>query len=235
MAKNKPLIGFIGQGYIGKNYADNFERRGYTVVRYAKEKPYNSNREKIKNCDIVFIAVPTPTVCGVYDASIIREVISLAGKNKIIVLKSTIMPGLTKILQKEFPDYTILHSPEFLSEATAREDANNPFMNIIGIKKDSKAHKNAVKLVSSVLAKAPLSTIVSYEEADLIKYIHNSMAFTEIVFFNLMYDLSKKLGADWKNIEKAIKADPLIPNRYSHPVHKKGRGAGGNCFLKDFA
>jgi UDP-glucose 6-dehydrogenase len=50
-----------------------------------------------------------------------------------------------------------------------------------------------------------------------------------------MYDLAKKIGADWKNIEQALKADPFIPNRYSSPVHKKGRGAGGHCFIKDFA
>ena len=54
------LIGFIGQGWIGKNYADDFETRGYRIVRYAKEEPHSHNREKIGGCDIVFIAVPTP-------------------------------------------------------------------------------------------------------------------------------------------------------------------------------
>lgn len=37
------LIGFIGQGFIGKNYADDFENRGYEVVRYALEEPYLKN------------------------------------------------------------------------------------------------------------------------------------------------------------------------------------------------
>jgi hypothetical protein len=27
----------------------------------------------------------------------------------------------------------------------------------------------------------------------------------------------------------------MIPNRYSSPVHKTGRGAGGLCFIKDFS
>lgn len=235
MRNSELLIGFIGQGYVGKNYTDDFEHRGYSVIRYSKEEPYNLNKEKIKECDIVFIAVPTPTVCGVYDAGIIREVIPLAGKNKIIVLKSTMAPGFTRILQKEFPDYIILHSPEFLSEVTAQEDTAKPFMNIIGILEDSKAHKDSALLIHSILPKAPFSTTVSYEEAELIKYTHNSMAYTQIVFFNLIYDLSQKLGANWENIEEAIKADPSIPNRYGEPVHKNGRGAGGNCFIKDFA
>ena len=33
-------IGVIGQGWIGKNYADDFEKRGYRVVRYALEPAY---------------------------------------------------------------------------------------------------------------------------------------------------------------------------------------------------
>lgn len=29
-------IGFIGQGWIGKQYADDFEARGHSVVHYAR-------------------------------------------------------------------------------------------------------------------------------------------------------------------------------------------------------
>jgi hypothetical protein len=67
-------IGFIGQGWIGKNLADHFEERGFETIRFAKEEPYNQNEEALKECDIVFVAVPTPTTpaglttvsCGVY-------------------------------------------------------------------------------------------------------------------------------------------------------------------------
>jgi len=234
--KNKKvLIGFIGQGYIGKNYADDFEHRGYKIIRYAKEEPYIKNKEKIKDCDIVFIAVPTPTTPKGYDASIIRRVIPLVGKNKIIVVKSTLQPGLTRALQKEFSNYIIVHSPEFLSEATAAQDAAYPFANIVGLPSNSKAHQKATKLVHSILPSAPFSTTVTSEEAELIKYTHNGSGFTQIIFFNLMHDLAKKMGADWKPIEQAMKADPFVPNRYAQPVHKNGRGAGGHCFIKDFA
>ena len=33
-------IGVIGQGYVGKNYADDLCDRGYEVVRYALEDEY---------------------------------------------------------------------------------------------------------------------------------------------------------------------------------------------------
>ena len=232
---NKIKIGFIGQGYVGKNYADDFEARGYHVVRYAKEKPYNKNKDAIKGCDVVFVAVPTPTTPKGYDSSIIRKVLPLVGVGKVAVLKSTILPGLTGKIQEEFPRIIVLNSPEFLSEATARHDASHPFVNIVGITKETLEYKKAAKLVHSILPKAPKNFTVKSIEAEIIKYSHNCGGYTQIIFFNLMYDLSQKMGANWKRIEEAIKADPFIPTRYASPVHKSGRGAGGRCFIKDFA
>ncbi len=232
---SKPTIGFIGQGFIGKNYSDDFEKRGYKVVRFAKEKPYHKNKDAIKNCKLVFIAVPTPTTPKGYDASILRSVLPLTSKGAIVVLKSTILPGLTKILQNEFPDRIIMHSPEFLSEATARYDASHPFMNIVGITKNNLTHKNAAKIVHSVLPKAPYTSTVSSTEAELIKYSHNCAGYTQIIFYNLMYDFASKSGADWTKIQHALKSDPFISSKYTSPLHKKGRGAGGHCFIKDMS
>ena len=52
----KPLIGFIGQGFIGKNYADDFVSRGYEVVRYSLDPAHQANKDKIK--DTVINASP---------------------------------------------------------------------------------------------------------------------------------------------------------------------------------
>ena len=54
-------IGFIGQGWIGKTYADDFERRGHKVARYAKGEPYTGNAGRIREGDIVCVAGTTPT------------------------------------------------------------------------------------------------------------------------------------------------------------------------------
>jgi predicted dinucleotide-binding enzyme len=54
-------IGFIGQGWIGRHYADEFESRMYDVVRYSLEEQYIGNKDRISTCTVVFIAVPTPT------------------------------------------------------------------------------------------------------------------------------------------------------------------------------
>ena len=49
MKINKIKIGFIGQGWIGKNYADDFEKRGFDVVRYSQEEPYVKNKQEALN------------------------------------------------------------------------------------------------------------------------------------------------------------------------------------------
>lgn len=228
-------IGFIGQGFIGKNYADDFEHRGFSVLRYALEEPYKENKEKIKDCDIVFIAVPTPTTPDGFDASLIMSLLPLVGPGKIAVIKSTVLPGTTKRLQEANPQITVLVSPEFLSEATAAHDAAHPPQNIVGLPVQSGAHKEAAKQLHSILPEAPHSLTCTSDEAELFKYAHNLNGYFQIILSNLLYDVARKIGADWAPIQAAIEADPLISGRYAKPVHKTGRGAGGNCFIKDFA
>lgn len=226
-------IGFIGQGYIGKNYADDFTRRGFAVVRYALEEPYVGNKDQIRECDIVFVAVPTPTTPQGFDARIVESALSLVGEEKTAVIKSTILPGTTKRLQQMFPSITVLVSPEFLSEATAAHDAANPFSNIVGIPREEA--RVAAQRVHAILPPAPFSTTCDSDEAEILKYTHNLSGYVQVVLFNIMYDLARDMGHGWETIGRALKADPLISNRYANPVHKSGRGAGGHCFVKDLA
>jgi len=237
MAKKngKPLIGFIGQGWIGKAYADNYEERGYEVIRYSLEKPWVKNKDKIQECDIVFIAVWTPTTPTGFDISVVESVLPLVGKGKIAVLKSTIVPGTTQMLQKKFPDVTLLYGPEFLSIASHIHDAAHPFANLVGMSVDDAKHYLAAERVMKTLPRAPYSSICKSVEAEVFKYSHNASGYTQVILFNLMYELAQKLGANWDVVSAAIKHDPLISSRYSNPVHKSGRGAGGGCFIKDVA
>jgi len=231
----KLLVGFVGQGYIGKNYADDLEGRGYETIRYALEEPFRKNKDRIRKCDIVIIAVPTPTSAGKFDASIVSASIGLVGKGKTALLKSTIVPGTTMSLQKAYPDVAVLYSPEFLSETTAAYDAAHPFSNIVGIAEDNERNRRAAEAVHAILPKAPFTLTCTSTEAELIKYTHNASGYVQIMLFNLMYDIARKHGSDWSAIHQAALADPMICNRYAQPIHKSGRGAGGHCFIKDFA
>ena len=87
----------------------------------------------------------------------------------------------------------------------------------------------------SILPEAKTKIFCSSTEAEIIKYLQNVSGYINIVLFNLFYDLSQKLGADWDPILKAMQADPDVPSRFANPVHKSGRGAGGHCLIKDMA
>jgi UDPglucose 6-dehydrogenase len=237
----KPLIGFVGQGYIGKNYADDIESRGYQTVRYALEEAYKNNKDKIKDCDIVFVAVPTPTTQSGFDDSIVRGAVALAGAGKIVVIKSTILPGTTDSIQEENSDKVVLYSPEFLVAAQAVHDASHPVRNIIGLPKNDAAHQDAAKRVLEVLPKAQFEKIMTAREAELTKYTGNSFLYTKVIFANVFFDIAKSLGADWSVVSEAVGADPRIGPSHlkvvdaSLPGSTAGRGAGGPCLPKDLA
>jgi nucleotide sugar dehydrogenase len=235
----KAKIGFIGQGWIGKNYADDFEERGYGVVRY-DNNGFEKNKNLIKDCEIVFIAVPTPTTKKGFDYSIVEKVLSLIGKGRIAVIKSTILPGTGEKLQKKFKDIFVFHSPEFLMEATAHHDARNPNRNIVGVCNLDKKTIEAAKKVLKVLPKSPYEKIMLMREAEMVKYIGNCFLYTKVVFFNTMFDLMKKQKLDYDSVMSAVAEDPRIGPSHMTVVHNSGhtrrlgRGAGGHCFIKDF-
>jgi glycosyltransferase involved in cell wall biosynthesis len=234
------VIGYVGQGFIGKNYADDMERRGFKTVRYALEEPYRANKEKIKDCDIVFIAVPTPTTPEKFDDSIVRAALSLIGKGKTAVIKSTLLPHKTQELQKAFPDIFVMHSPEFLREATAAYDASHPDRNIIGIPEDTQAFRDKASQVLSVLPHAQFELVCGSLEAEIVKYAGNSWLYVKVIYVNMLYDLVHHLGARYDVVRDALAADPRIGRSHLDPVHqsghggKPGRGAGGHCLIKDF-
>lgn len=227
-------IGFIGQGWIGKHYADDFENRGYTVIRYALEEPHIENKELIADCDIVFIAVPTPTTEKGFDDSIVRTAIKLVGKQKTAVIKSTLAVGVTRSIQDDNPDLFVFHSPEFLVEKTAAYDASHPNRNIIGIPKDNAEYRTRAQEVLTVLPDAPYQKIMSSDDAELVKYAGNCFLFTKVMFTNILYDLVKSVNGDWSAVREAFIHDPRIGISHTNPMVDGKRGAGGHCFIKDF-
>lgn len=232
--QNNLLIGFIGQGFIGKNYADDFETRGYSIVRYDIDA-YKANKDKISTCDIVLIAVPTPTTPQGFDLSIVKEALGIVGMGKIAVIKSTIQLGSTRALQALYPDITVMHSPEFLTEKTAAYDAQNPDRNIVGITDlNNPELKAKAQTVMSVLAHAPYELITLAENAEMIKYGGNCWFYFKVVFMNIFYDLISKDDLDFEVIKEAMAHDSRIGRTHLDVVHQGGRGAGGHCFIKDF-
>lgn len=63
---------------------------------------------------------------------------------------------------------------------------------------------------------------------------HNINGYVQVVQSNMLYDISAAFKMKWEVLSDAFKADPYMSHRYLKPVDKKGRGAGGHCFIKDF-
>jgi len=230
----KLLIGFIGQGFVGKNYANNFEKRGFDIIRYDLEK-YKNNKDKIKKCAFIFIAVPTPTTKKGFDSSILENVLPLINKNKVAIIKSTVEIGTTRKLQKKYKDIIIIHSPEFLTKKNAAHDTQYPQKNIIGILdlNNKELYKKGEEVLN-ILPDSPYNKIILAEEAEIIKYGNNSFLYFKVVFFNILYDLAQKHNLNYKNIKEALVVDKRIGASHTNIKDSGGRGAGGHCFLKDF-
>lgn len=238
--ENIELIGFIGQGWIGKNYADTFEENGYDVIRYSLDKEYVSNKDKIKDCKFVFIAVPTPTTKKGFDVSYVDDALSCVGKGNIAIIKSTMSPGSTNKLALKHKGIYVVHSPEFLREASASYDARHPDRNIIGIPFNTAKYKQIANEVLKILPQSNHQMIMTAKEAELVKYAGNCFLYTKVVFFNILYDLAKSNKIDFEVIRNAVGKDPRIGEGHTKVLHnsghtkKQGRGAGGHCFIKDF-
>ena len=246
-------VGFIGQGFIGKSYADDFEKRGHSVVRYGLEPEYIGNKEQIQECDLVLIAVPAPTLPTAelrddghpkvrFEDKNIREGVGLTKPGAIVVIKSTMPPGTTESIQAEHTDKIILHSPEFLLETTAAKDASKPERNIVGMPKDTPEHRAAAEQFLSLLPDAPYKLITDAKTAEFIKYGSNAFLFVKIVFSNMLYQLAEKHAVNWDIVREAISKDPRIGPSHMD-LHLKDdpegvyhrRGAGRSCFIKDWA
>lgn len=234
-------IGFIGQGWIGKNYADDFEARGFSIVRYGLEPEYKDNKTKIAGCDIVFIAVPTPSTPEGFDYSIVEEAVGLVGEDKTAVIKSTMQPGSTEAVQKKYPKVVVVHSPEFLREANAAYDAAHPARNIIGVPEQSERYQRAAEAVIAALPEASYVRVCSAREAEYIKYGGNAFLYMKVLFANLLHDVAAVDGCEWSTIMEGLAADARIGPSHLKVMHESrpgvtpGRGAGGHCFIKDMA
>lgn len=228
-------IGCIGQGFVGKHLSDDLENRGHFVIRYSLEDEYIINKDKIAECEIVFLALPTPTTPDGFDYSLVQDAVQFTKPGSAVVIKSTVLPGTTKKIQNEFPDRVLLHSPELLSEKTASYESASPFVNVVGMAYDTASHRKAAEKVKGILPNTDHNFIVPAEAAEIYKYAHNLNGYFRIILTNLLHDLGEAHEVDWSDVKAMVDSDIMMSPYYNKPIHKGGRGAGGHCFVKDMA
>jgi UDPglucose 6-dehydrogenase len=227
----KYKIGIMGVGMVGGALKKYFESENVRPLVYDKFKNAGS-LEEVNGADIIFIAVPTPydeKTCG-FDLSYVRQAIAEIKGEKIVVIKSTVLPGTTELLQKEFPQHKMMFNPEFLTEATALRDMFCPNRQIVGVTDKS---ADAGQEVLNLLPRAPFERIVPSKEAEMVKYFGNTLYALRVAFANQMYDLCGKMGIDYETVKECAKPEPMVGKSHLEIFHKGYRGYGGKCLPKD--
>ncbi|MBP9748728.1 hypothetical protein KBD18_00835, partial [Patescibacteria group bacterium] len=148
----KYSVGIMGTGMVGGSLKRYFESAGVTPHTYDKGKEEGSIAD-VNQADVIFICVPTPydEAAGGFDLSYVREALDAVKGEKIVVLKSTIVPGTTAELQNAYPHLKLLYNPEFLTEQTADQDMKFPDRQIVG------ATEKSFTVAADVLAMLPLA------------------------------------------------------------------------------
>lgn len=223
-------IGIMGLGMVGGALNKYFEKNGVETFKYDKGRNLGSI-EEVNNADIIFVCVPTPFVEGSgLDFSYVEEACNNVKGSKIVVLKSTILPGTTERLQKKHPEHKLLFNPEFLVEENAEKDMENPDRQIVGYTDSS---EDLAQTILALLPKAPFEKIVKSSEAEMIKYFGNTFLSMKVIFGNQMYDLCKKLGIDYNTVKECASQDKRILSSHLDVNHGGYRGYAGKCLPKD--
>ncbi|MBI4120926.1 MAG: UDP-glucose/GDP-mannose dehydrogenase family protein [Parcubacteria group bacterium] len=220
-------VGIMGVGMVGGAVARVFK----DPILYDPHKGLGSLKE-VNQADAVFICVPTPydEEKGGFDLSIVREAVNGLLPGKIVVIKSTVLPGTTELLQKEYPQQKFIFNPEFLTEETADQDMRYPDRQIVGYTKESYSIAGDFM---QILPLASFERILPATEAEMVKYFSNTWFGTKVVFANQMYDICEALGIDYDRVKDATAADKRIGRSHLTVFHKGYRGYGGKCIPKD--
>tara|TARA_Y100001936_G_C16049651_1_gene656982 strand:+ start:291 stop:1136 length:846 start_codon:yes stop_codon:yes gene_type:complete len=234
------MIGIIGMGYVGSALKAGFSSQ-YSIETYDLNSALSSCQsvdELVSKSKIIFLCLPTPMKkSGACDLSIIEGVLNHLNQiinkdsDKIIVIKSTIVPGSTDRFNNEFDNLNIIFNPEFLTEANFIEDFKNQKRIILGGSKNFTVQLK--EIYTKIFPKAKIIETQS-KQAEMVKYFANTFLATKVSFANEMKIICDKFGIDYNEIvEYAIYDDRLGNSHWSVPGPDGKLGFGGSCFPKD--
>ncbi len=237
-------IGIIGYGFVGKAVEYGFFRYDreqgrepkHRVRVYDKYKDMDSLDDVVLNSDIIFMCLPTP-YCEAdlrIDLSIFDETMTaicprLENTGKVVVIKSTVVPGTTKRYAEMYPGVHFCFNPEFLTEVNYLQDFVETHRIVIGADNDWIA-QSVIDLYRTCF---PFKSILkmSATAAEIVKYQCNILLAAKVAVSNVFYDICDQFGARYEDVKKAVALDPRIGA--SHMDITSERGFGGKCFPKD--
>jgi UDPglucose 6-dehydrogenase len=201
----------------------------------------------IKDADIIFVSVNTPTKTfgqGAGKASDLqywektaRQILEISQSNKIIVEKSTLpvrtAAAMERILNSNDKGlhFEVLSNPEFLAEGTAIQDLLNPDRVLIGSHQTESglaACKQVVDIYANWVSRDRILT-TNLWSSELTKLTANAFLAQRISSINSISALCERTGADVDEVAYVMGKDSRIGSKFL----KASIGFGGSCFKKD--
>lgn len=221
-------IGIIGYGFVGQAVHSGI-KTGVGVFIHDPNKGYECE-EKV---DVAFICVGTPTnKDGSQDLNQIIDAFdraSLIMEAKLIVVKSTVLPGVLAIHGMTKSTAHVVVNPEFLNQNSAARDFQNQKLCILGgFMKDCLELKRIYNECFDL--KIDEYEFCTHGEASMIKYTHNVYNAYKVLFWNYILELT----GDHRKYARAYKAiREGLPSEFSQVAADGKLGFGGACFPKD--
>jgi UDP-glucose 6-dehydrogenase len=234
----KYRFGIIGMGFLGSAITHGFGLHADIKI-YDKFKNYDSLEDVVKHAKFIWMCLPTPMNMrdGNMDLSILEENLDKIHDmvseedRKVIIIKSTVVPGTTSKFTKKYPKLNFTMNPEFLTARNNKLDFICASRIIIGA--DEEWIADTMEEVYRYRFGNSISIYrTGTKEAELSKYGSNCFFAVKISYFNFIWSLCQKMRIDFDEVKDMILADGRIARSHANvPGWDGQRGYSGACLV----